>query len=234
MPSTLFSKTALLLCTCFLSFMISFSGCQLQNQKTPVERAPVQRINKLVTIGFHPAMPLGESPGIFRSPVSGTVFMAEPVPESVADMMTSRLFDRLVERDIYDLISPNQAKGVYSSLVSSDRVLSDIEIAKKIGQAFEADAVLLGHLYRWREREGANYAVRRAASVAFDLYLVRASDGAILMRGKFDKTQRSLSENVFDLETFMRSGGKWMTVEKLAEFGLSDILAQLPKGVEVR
>jgi hypothetical protein len=99
---------------------------------------------------------------------------------------------------------------------------------QQIGQRFSADAVLVGYLYRWRERVGTELAVSRPASVAFDLSLIRPEDGAILWRAKFDKTQQSLSENLLGWGTFVKGQGRWMTAEKLAEIGLEDLLGRIP------
>jgi hypothetical protein len=66
--------------------------------------------------------------------------------------------------------------------------------------------------------------------VAFNLLLARPADGAILWRGRFDKTQQSLSENLFDMSTFLHGGGRWMTARKLALMGLDATMARMPKG----
>jgi hypothetical protein len=203
-------------------------GCHFRKEGVPEGKPFLPKIKRLVVIGFLPVVPPGDEPGMVQSPLSGAVFMAEPVPRFVADKMTANLFNRIVKDRRYELISPAQAKGVFSSLISTDLASDDIEIFRKIGQAFSADAVLMGYIYRWREREGTDYAVRRPASVAFELYLIRPDDGAILRKGRFDKSQRSLSENIFDLETFLKGGGKWMTVENLADFGLTNLLGKLP------
>ena len=75
---------------------------------------------------------------------------------------------------------------------------------------------------------GAGYGVEKPASVAFDLSLVKPSNGAILWRGNYDKTQRSLFENLFDMNTFIKSGGQWLTARELASIGLERLLAELP------
>ena len=159
----------------------------------------------------------------FQAGVSDTRISAE-----VANKMTAKLFEGVRKKGDYELISPRQARGVYSSLISSDAEHTEFEIFQKIGQAFSADAVLIGYLYRWRERVGSNHAVDLPASVAFDLSLIRSEDGAILWSEKFDKTQKSLSENLFEWDTFVRGRGRWMTAEKLAELGLEDMLSRMP------
>ncbi|MCP4669484.1 MAG: hypothetical protein GY849_24385, partial [Deltaproteobacteria bacterium] len=47
---------------------------------------------------------------------------------------------------------------------------------------------------------------------------------------KFDKTQRSLSENLFDAKTFVQGKGRWMTAGELAVLGLRNVLANMPGG----
>lgn len=228
MPKSTSKRLSLSLMTSMVSLMLLFPGCQPHRPQVAEDKPPVPKIETLVVMGFQPALSQWEEPDVVRNPLSGAVFMAEPVPEGAVNKMTTRLFERIVKEKVYNLVSPGQAKGVYSSLVSSDTAVAEIEILKRIGRAFSADAVLSGYLYRWRERTGTDFGVDRAASVAFDLYLTRPADGAILWKGRFDKTQRSLSEDLFDMDTFLRGKGRWMTAESLAEVGLEDVLGKLP------
>ncbi len=208
--------------------LILHSACNPFSRK-PKEKPYIPKIQKMVVVGFRPAMSSWEGSDVVRSRLSGAVVMAGPVPERVVNQMTADLFNRLLQDKSYDLISPAQARGVYETLVSSNMVSDDIDLAQKIGKAFSAQAVLIGYLYRWKEREGTDYSVSRPASVAFDLYLIGPRDGAILWKGKFDKTQRPLTENIFDMDTFVKGGGRWMTAEKLAEVGLEDLVSQFSK-----
>lgn len=218
----------------YLCLSLFVSGCQYQVDRSDKTPLPMPEISKVVVIGFHPAMSSGDQPGVTRSPITGAVFMAEPVSKNISDKLTEKLFRRLSEAGTYDLVSPGQAMGVFSSLISSGSVLDDVETIKKIGQAFSANAVLTGYAYRWRERQGTDYAVDYPASVAFDLYLVRTDNGGILWKGRFDKTQQALSENLLDMETFFRGKGRWMRAEELADHGLVGLLANLPKGEKAK
>jgi len=208
--------------------VLLYGGCSFKLADVLKAKPLTPKVGKMVVVGFRPAMSQRDEPGVIRSPVAGAIFMAEPVAQGVTDRMTENLFSTLLEKKSYDLISPNQAKGVFSSLLSSGQNLQDIEIFQKIGQTFSADTVLIGYIYRWREREGTDYSVNRPASTAFDLYLIRSHDQAILWNGKFDKTQRSLSENILDMETFIKGKGRWMTVDRLAELGLSNLMSEFP------
>jgi len=184
------------------------------------------RTGKTVVLGFRPAMPEGEERGIVRNPISGAVFIAEPIPAGVTDKMTNKLFNLLRNYEGYELVDLDKEEDISASLLSSEQGISDKETFKRIGLVFSADSVMVGYIYRWQERKGSDYSADRPASTAFDLYLLRTEDGAVLWKGKFDKTQASLSENILDARTFFRGKGKWMTAEALADLGLSDILGE--------
>ena len=136
-----------------------------------------------------------------------------------------------MEYERYELVPPGQAKGVYSSIIDSDATVKKkvIEMLQEVGRNFGGDAVLVGNIYRWRERDGTNWGVKSPASVAFDLHLLRSRDGSILWSAKFDKTQKGLTENLFDLDTFLASKGRWMTADTLAGVGLKKMLGQIKK-----
>jgi hypothetical protein len=189
-------------------------------------------VNKIVVAGFSPALTAGDPSDWVTDPITGAVFWAEPVDEGVAKEMTDILFDKMVEGYGYSLVSPGQARGAFSEILASDRglKLGALGMVQEIGKSFGADGVLVGRIYRWQEREGTDYAVSRPASVAFNLILVRPSDGAFLWRGRFVKTLQSLSENLFDMSTFLHGGGRWMTARKLALMGLDETMARMPKG----
>ncbi len=209
----------------FLVFSVIFLfSCQVTKYQSQRRESFPQRVENIVVVGFKVALSGGEKPGLFRCPICGATFMAEPVSDNVAKEMTVDLFNYFRKVEKYYLIPPGQAKGVYSAILSQNLTIDIIDMLKEIGKSFSSDAVLFGYIYRWRERMGTKYGVETSASVAFDLHLVSTDNGAILWKGSFDKTQLSLSENLLDLSTFMRSGGKWLTARELAGIGLEDLI----------
>jgi len=231
-----FGASQIFLCLCVLVFLLSTGACGSQKANVLDKDGVVPVINKVVVMGFRAAMLQSQEARVIRNPLSGGVVMAESVPQDVVEGMTVTLFDKLVAEERYGLISPGQAQGVLSNIVASDINigLDSLRILQEVGVTFRADAVLAGYIYRWRERAGGDYGVDSPASVAFDLCLIRPSDGRILWKDKFDKTQRSWSENLFDSGTFFGAGGKWMTAQKLAMLGLDRMLAQMPTGTKKR
>ena len=233
MDGTALRKSRLLVWPLVGACLFLSGSCHFMRPQSPAEESALPIINKVVAVGFRAAMSQAEEPEVIRDPLTGAIFSAEPVSRHVVQEMNESLFERLVAQERYQLISPNQAKGVLSGIAGLDSSMGTgpLEILQKVGKRFGADAVLAGYIYRWREREGGDYAVRRPASVAFDLHLLRPGDGSILWKGRFDKTQRSLSENIFDLETFIKGGGRWMTAHKLAMLGLRKLVTEMSAAI---
>ncbi len=209
--------------------VLAGSSCQLQ-QVPPEDKPVVPVFTTIAVVGFRPALSPSQAPGLVRSPISGAVFSAEPVSEEIAEGLSTQLFEKLTKDGRYQWASPREAAAAFSQLASSHPTWTDRDIYVAIGKALSADGVLGGHVYRWRERQGTDYAVSQPASVAFDIYLMSAADGVILWKARFDKTQISLSENLLDLQTFLKAKGRWMTADELAEIGLTDFVETFPKG----
>ena len=212
-----------------LSGLLLTFGCQTKKNVTPVIHRDLN-LNKVVVVGFLRALSSTDKPGMFKNPLSWSIVSAEPVPREIIQKMSDVLFKKVVAEKGYELVSRNQAIGVYSNIVASDKNVGmpAIKVIQEVGTTFNADAVLVGNMYRWRERVGGDYAAQSPASVSFDLHLIRPVDGAILWKSKFDKTQQSLSENILDMNTFLKGGGKWMKADALAMIGLRKMLEEMP------
>jgi hypothetical protein len=187
-------------------------------------------VKKLVVFGFRPAIKVGDQPAMYRDAVTDGYYVAGPVPRNVAYVMTQALFERLSETGAYELAPPGKARGVMARIIDADAGarLEGTRMLQEVASSLQGDAVVAGTIYRWQDRQGADYGVERAASVAFSLYLVDSREGAVLWRGHFDKTQKALTENILDLSVFYRSGGKWLTAEQLAMIGLEQLIREMP------
>ena len=97
-----------------------------------------------------------------------------------------------------------------------------------VGQELGAEAVVVGKIHRFIDRDGTAYSVKSPASVAFDVFLIRVEDSRVIWSGRFDESQRSLTENLFDISAFMKRGGRWVTAEEMAIDGLNDQLETFP------
>ncbi len=103
---------------------------------------------------------------------------------------------------------------------------------KKVGDELEADGIMLGYVYRYRERKGYAYSAEKPASVAFEIHLIRVSDGAVVWKGIFDKTQTSLMEDMLQISSFLKERGRWVTAKELTAEGMDEVLREIPQVAE--
>jgi hypothetical protein len=53
-------------------------------------------------------------------------------------------------------------------------------------------------------------------------------DEKMVWIGKFDETQRPLSENLFKIGSFVRRKASWLTAEELSSVGMDEMLKRIP------
>ncbi len=168
----------------------------------------------------------------FKCPFLGSMHEVGKVREGAGEFLTEHLMSRLRDEKKMRLIDPGQAVGVRSKILSkNDGELSQKELILEMARSVGAQSVILGRVFQYRERIGTSYSVEVPASVAFDLILLRVSDGQVLWADHFAETQKSLSENLFLLGTFIKRGGRWLTADELAESGLRQLLNRFPDTV---
>jgi hypothetical protein len=149
--------------------------------------------------------------------------------ETGADIFMNDQLVALLESDTpYRPILFWKAEGVTSQVSSQDLWGADRRLLVELGRSLQADAVISGTIYRFRQRVGTSMAATTPASVSFAMEFIRVSDGRSLWGRAFDETQRSLDENLFKLGSFLKKGGKWLTAEQLAAFGLKEVMAGFP------
>jgi len=146
---------------------------------------------------------------------------SEIAPEGAA--ILTRLMEKKLDQ-FYYLITREKVE-VLLSQIKSPRAQ---QIATILGRELEVDAVLMGLVTRYQLRKGNNYAVSQPASVAFELYLLDSKKGKTLWSASFDKTQKSLSEDLSNLSSFIQREWKWLNAEELMELGVDQIVDKFP------
>ena len=211
-----------------LAFLLN--GCQAYERRIADEEPYVFPVETLAVFGFLPSPAPAEEENAVRSPLTGSVFIRGPVPSEIPEQFTASLYE-LLSRDLSaEIIPPDTTRQVFLALEDPAYKADEREILRKTGESLLADALLAGYVFRWQERIGTDFSVSRPASVAFELALIRVGDGNLIWKGRFDKTQASLAEDLLGLRTFLRGKGRWMNVEDLAEMGLSELVEQIPIG----
>ncbi len=212
-----------------LVITISFLGaCAQKETRTKPVKAP-PRFGKILIISFRD-MTLGKKNSVsIRCPLSGKVFTAGPVDPDAEEFMNEQLKKIMTAKRDFKYISSQKLWDIQSSLLARGKKVSERRLLVETGRKLGADSVLTGHIYRFMDRVGGKYAVDTPASVAFDLHLVRVSDGRLLWTGYFDETQKSLMENLFKIESFFQRDGQWVTSHEMAKAALQKIMEDFEK-----
>ena len=214
---------------CLILFvMLLFFGCMAKEQGKPGFSGPPIGSGKIVFLGFKAAIAEGNDSGMFHNPITGAMVRSEPVSNFVTDSMSDKMYALLIQSKDYEIINLHNVKSITDPARYKEDKNNEIKIIQDIGKTVAADVAITGYIYRMREREGTEYSVKRPASAAFDIYLISIKDGSILWKGNFDQTQRSLSENVLELKSFLKFKGKWVDVDKLAGMGLEKLVNEMP------
>jgi hypothetical protein len=169
---------------------------------------PTEALRKIAVMPFYPVPELGQT----LSPTAqlGAADTADLVAGFVAEALRAQGFQ---------VVPPND---VLSAFVSTGRPLPRLDPragAPVVSSEFGATSVLLGKVYRYREREGQAYGAQRPASVGYEITLFEAPGGRRLWTSRFDETQQPLTADVFNAQRYPGGGRRWLTAAELARWG---------------
>jgi len=99
---------------------------------------------------------------------------------------------------------------------------------KEIGQRLGVDVLVFGNVKRFQERIGGPMTAKKPASVYFEVSMIDARNGQKVWYAIFDRTQKSLSDDITNIRNFVRGGGKWLTAREFAEIGIAETIEQFP------
>lgn len=212
-------------------FFIIFVFIACSAKAPPPPEAPPEpiHIKKLLVIPFENMTSVYGENATVQCRLCGNIFTTGKVEKGADKMLTDHVASLLKSRKDLELVPESQAEGALSTILSGESAeLPQRELLTKVGFSLGADAVLAGKIYRFIERDGTGLSAKTPASVAFELDLIRVSDGRVVWSGHFDETQKSLFENLFQWNTFWQRKGMWITAEQLATEGLNRTFETFP------
>jgi len=152
----------------------------------------------------------------------------EILPSS-QNTLTRLLYEKVEAKGTFKILSLKEVEDVLSEFERKVFEEKPVSSSLQAGKKINADFVCIGYFFRFEERIGSAMGVQRPASVSFDLHLFRLRDEKMVWVGKFDETQRPLSENVLKIGSFIRRRASWLMAAELASVGMDEVLGKLPK-----
>ena len=202
-----------------ISAIIFLSGC-MSKEIASESDYNLSGTEKILVLPFKDmTMIYGKGESV-RCPVCGRVFITGRVSADAVEKLSNSLVSNLRSIEKYKIVT--------SSLVGEEQTFSERKLIVKKGREYNADAVIAGYIYRYKERIGNRYSVKSPASVAFGIHLIGTKSGRNIWSGHFDETQRSLNENLFKLKKFIKRKASWITADEMAISGFEEILGTFP------
>jgi len=155
-------------------------------------------------------------------------FRTGDLPARAGSEVTTVFQRRLNALGRCELIPLAQAQDAAEGIDPQAFQKDPFSVAVQIGQQLGLDAVVIGAVYHYEQRQGSALGVQSPASAAFDAHLIQVADKKVLWSGRFDETQNSLSENLLKIGSFVKGGAQWQTVERWSEIGIEHMLRTFP------
>ena len=149
--------------------------------------------------------------------------------EEVAALVTGFFGDALAAEGVH-VIPASDLESAFSNQGRATPRRDPRAAAERAAGDFGATSVVLGEVYRWRERSGEALGTDRPASVGYQMSLHQAPSGRRLWNSRFDETQRPLSDDVRNLGRYPGGGSRWLTAAELARWGAAAAAQSLVEG----
>lgn len=207
-------------CALLLFGFVVFAPQVLQAQEKTQPAANAK--TRLAVISFQSVMP-DDASSTVRCPICGSVNSSGSTVEGAERILEEIFTDKLRDLKSADIIPAEKTAAIYHRMTAGSVKQPLLQTIQKVGNELNADVLAVGFIYRYRERVGYDYSIEHPASVAFEIHLISVKDGSTLWRGIFDKTQKSLMEDVFQVTSFFKGGAKWVTARQLTKLGVDEV-----------
>lgn len=175
---------------------------------------------RIAVIPFQAVLPEKESSNTVICPLCGVGYAGGKIAGGAQYVVQEIFINKMKTYKEVEIIPLDKVEGVYKRISTESLKMTLAEILKKTGAELDADVIAVGYVFRYVERIGYHYSAEKPASVAFEINFLKAADGSVLWRGVFDKTQKSLLEDLFEIASFYRGGGKWLNAYELTKQGM--------------
>ena len=198
-----------------------------QNQGQ-IKEKPIVPLQKVAVLPFLLVKPDAPGQRMMKGLYGNYFFRTGDLPARAGSEVTTAFQRQLNALGRCELIPLDQAQAATEGMDPQAFQKDPLSVAAQIGRELGLDAVVIGAVYHYEQRQGSGLGVQSPASAAFDAHLIQVADKKVLWSGRFDETQNSLSENLLKIGSFVKGGAQWQTVERWSEIGIEHMLRTFP------
>ena len=147
-------------------------------------------------------------------------------------ILTSYVHGELGKRYGAKVVRLGDALRAYEQIPKDESKDTLLGIAQKLGRRLDANLVVLGTVWRYRDKFRSDTGRAGPAAVGFAVYLVDVAEGRLRWHESFSETQKSLFENLLAAKSFFDQGAKWLTADELAFYGVKEIFRRYDRIVQ--
>lgn len=208
--------------------MLACCGCASYGDVSVTPKGAVDAEKMLVLPWKSMVRLYGERKSV-QSPLTDKYFITGMVSKNAERVLTQQTISQLNKRNDFVLVTPEQiTTESLESISNHENRTSEKDLLVDIGRRSGVDAVVIGYIYRYEERIGTPQSVTSPAAVSFDVHVIDMKTGNMLWSAFYNETQTSLSENLFQLNEFIKRRGRWLTAREIAKSGLEQLFERLP------
>lgn len=202
----------------FNSGLLSAANSYAQNEET---QAPSVRLrDRIKSIALIP----------FTSKSSFSESLPEEIVEQKERYLTISLYDALTSELMRIQITPLQkSEAEFLNVKVGNPKSYYREQAVNAGKSLGVDAVMIGVISQYTEREGSAVGVESPAAVTFSVEVLDTRDGRTIWEDYFKEQQKPLLDNVYEIGKFFKRGAKWITADELAKEGARKTAAEFSR-----
>lgn len=211
---------------CFIG-MVTVMGVPSSSARAEDARSAL-RIERIGVMPFFKGSYGSDLASSLVCPVCELTFDPENLTPDCDRVLTELVNDLLEIRYGDKLIPLSEVKKTYRGIPKDEFRDTPLILTHRVGKALSAGAMIVGTVWKYRDRSGGTRAVESPASVAFAVHLVDVESGSVVWSKDFAETQRSLFENILQAQSFFDKGGRWLSADELARFGVNEIFKTFP------
>jgi len=150
----------------------------------------------------------------------------EPIEEGAAEALTADAYSQATLVSGWDVVPDDDVQQAMEQLPPTT-LQNEAANAIKLGHAVNADGVIYGTVTRYKERVGSDYAAQSPAAVAFAMHMVDLKTGVVVWTARFAKQQEALSQNIFNIVSFVQNRARWVRAHDIAVQGVQEAIIDL-------
>jgi hypothetical protein len=166
--------------------------------------------------------------GPLRGPLSDLTLDPEDLAPGAEGILTGYVHQELEKRYGERAVPLTKTREIYGVMPQDNKVDTPLSVTKRLGEALEANLMVLGTVRKYRRRTADTGEGYRGVAMAFTVYFIDVTTGKVLWQDRFAESQSSFSDDILRRKKGVKKGMRWLTADEMARHGVKEIFDRCP------